>query len=104
MSKKEIIYYSREPIPSDWKTESIKNQFIQTGIISFSRSALIDYFKLKKSKLEDLESVDMNRFIDFGLKIHLVISKYFTFGVDSKKDLVRAENILKKDLIAKTYI
>ena len=102
--KKEIIYFSRESIPSSWKKNALKFNYIQTGIITFSREALFNYFNLKNSFLEDCESVDMNRFIENGFKIGSVIINHFTFGVDTKKDLDFASLLLKKDKYAKVYI
>ena len=102
--KKEIIYFSRESIPSNWKKNALNFNYIQTGIITFSREALFNYFKFKNSYLEDCESVDMNRFIENGIKIGSVIIDHFTFGVDTKKDLQYASLLMKKDKHSKVYL
>ena len=100
---KEIIYYSREPIPHNWKNNIYQKKYIQTGIITFKRSALFQFDKIHFSKLEKIESIDMNRAIDLGIKIHAIITNKYTFGVDTLEDLFLAKKMLMKDKVTKNY-
>tara|TARA_B100000989_G_C19532840_1_gene471115 strand:+ start:3566 stop:4333 length:768 start_codon:yes stop_codon:yes gene_type:complete len=99
-----IIYFSRESIPSNWKKNSLNHQYIQTGIIGFKTDYLIKYFKLRSSKLEDLESIDMNRFIDNNVTLDAIKLNKYTFGVDTHSDLRNATKILKNDIYINKYI
>ena len=43
------LYFSREPIPSLWKSDNVNNNknnnYMQTGIISFRRNVLLNFDK-----------------------------------------------------------
>ena len=47
----------------------------QVCIIPFERNFLVKYLKLKPTKLEIIESIDMLRIIENGFKIHLISEK-----------------------------
>lgn len=102
--RKEIIYFSRFPIPYDVNKIRKKNNFlIQTGLIAIKKSQ-IKIFKQKKSTfLETAESVDMNRLVDKSVKINSIITKKFSFGIDTIQDLILAKKIMKQDKILKSY-
>ena len=99
--KNEIIYYSRLPIP--YCLNNLKYYFIQTGLIAIKKKKISTFASKKSSKHEKLESVDMNRLIDKSIKINSLLTNNFGFGVDTPQDLRRANKIMKKDKIFKTY-
>lgn len=99
--KNEIIYYSRFPIP--YCLNDFKNYFIQTGLIAIKKKKISIFRSKKSSKHEKLESVDMNRLIDKSIRINSLLTNNFGFGVDTPQDLKRANKIMKKDKIFKTY-
>ena len=49
---------------------------------------------MKPTKLEILESIDMNRLIERGIKIHLVKTNNPIQSVDEIKDVKKVLNIL----------
>ena len=91
------IYFSREPIPSltKKKHEYMKKQIC---IIPFRRDFLKQYLNMKPTFLEEIESIDMMRIIENGFKVKMVPTKFETFAVDTEKDLLKVENILKKGI------
>lgn len=100
----DIIYYSREPIPSPWHGWEKLPRFQQTGIIAFRRNALIDFYKTPETTLEKIEFVDMNRVIETGGKVRAVLTQSRTLGVDIPEDILTAEELLKDDLIMHKYL
>ena len=68
---------------------------IQTGIIGFKRNALIQFNKLKETRLEKYESVDMNRLIENNIRIKIISFDYDTISVDTKFDLKTANKMIK---------
>ena len=86
------LYFSRSPIPySKFKKKLF---YKQVCIISFKRSMLLKYLKMKPTKLETLESIDMNRLIERGIKIHLVKTNNPIQSVDEIKDVKKVLSIL----------
>ena len=78
--------------------------FRQVCVIPFRREWLIKYTALKPTPLEIIESVDMNRFLEHGLKVKLVKVDCETLAVDTKEDLIKVEEKMKSDLLIKEYL
>jgi len=97
------MYFSREPIPSDKKYDGKIVAFKQVCIISFKRDILLQYCNMKPTPLEIIESVDMNRLLENGIKIKMVPTDQSTFAVDTEKDLKHVGNLMKNDKLMKTY-
>jgi len=97
------LYFSREPIPSNKKYNGQISAFKQVCVISFRRDWLIKYTKLIPTPLEIIESVDMNRFLEHGLTVKLVETKFETLAVDTLEDLKNVELKMKDDLLLKKY-
>ena len=89
------LYLSRSSIPLT-KFSLSKNIKKQVCVIPFRRDFLILYNRLKPSPLEKQESIDMLRILENGYDLHLVQTNYFTHAVDTKKDLLKVQNFLKK--------
>jgi len=98
------LYFSREPIPSRKKYSGDIPMWKQLGIILFSRKALLDYTQMAPTPLEIIESVDMNRFLEHGIKIKMIPTAHRIFGVDVPGDLQAVEPLLRKDLLTERYI
>jgi len=89
------LYFSREPIPTRFKTNNIP-MGKQVCIIPFRRNFLIEYTKLKPTPLEIAESIDMMRILEHQIKVRMIPTKYETFAVDTKEDLLKVEELMKK--------
>ena len=100
----DALYYSREPIPSPWKGWKDIPRYMQTGIIAFRRDILIAFNAMKETQLEQIESIDMNRVLETGGKIRMVLTEATTIGVDVVEELNEVEKILVGDRIMDSYI
>jgi 3-deoxy-manno-octulosonate cytidylyltransferase (CMP-KDO synthetase) len=100
----DALYFSREPIPSAWKGWQQIPRYMQTGIIAFRRNKLINFNQMKETELEQIESVDMNRVLEMGGKIRMVLTDSLTIGVDVSEELIAVENILTDDKIMNKYL
>jgi len=98
------IYFSREPIPSTKKYSSEITAYKQVCVIPFTRDCLINYTRLAPTPLEIIESVDMNRFIENGIKIKMIETDNNTIAVDTPQDLANVERLMKNDSLIKTYL
>jgi len=97
------LYFSRETIPSPWKTRENLPKFMQVGIIAFRREALNWFQDMEETPLERFESVDMNRVLEYGRKIHLVVNPNATLGVDTPEELATVEGWLTSDPVTAQY-
>lgn len=97
------LYFSREPIPSRKKGAYGYPMFKQVPIIPFRREFLLEYIKMSPTPLEIIESVDMMRIIENGLKVRMVITKYNTKSVDTKNDLRKVDLIMANDKLFAEY-
>lgn len=98
------LYFSREPIPSKRKFSGELPRWKQLGIILFSREALLDYIGLTPTPLEIIESVDMNRFLEHGIRIKMVETTFKSSGVDVPADVPYVEKQLRQDRLLNQYM
>ena len=91
--KGNALCFSREPIP----TRSIVKDIPmgkQVCVIPFRREFLIEYTRMDPSPLEIVESVDMMRVLEHGLKVRMIPTDHDTHAVDTKEDLVTVERLM----------
>ena len=100
----DALYYSREPIPSPWNGWEDLPRYMQTGIIAFRRDTLIAFNAMQETRLEQIESVDMNRVLETGGKIRMVLTDATTIGVDVPEELEAAEALLIGDETMERYL
>jgi 3-deoxy-manno-octulosonate cytidylyltransferase (CMP-KDO synthetase) len=100
----DALYFSREAIPSPWRGWQHLPRFMQTGIIAFRRGTLARFNAMTEAVLEQAESVDMNRVLETGGRIRMVLTEALTIGVDTPDELVQAEEILRVDPALARYL
>ena len=101
----DLLYISREPIPSRKKFNT--DDYIklkQLGIIAFRSDFLQVFTKLEPTPLEIIESVDMLRAVEHGYRVKIVESKGRLIGVDVPGDIRKVEKILASDPLVKRYM
>lgn len=99
----DALYFSREAIPSGWRGLDDVPMFMQTGIIAFRTDVLTQFNATPESRLEQIESVDMNRVLENGGSIRMVKTDDITIGVDTPEDLREAEKLLLSDEHLRRY-
>lgn len=100
----DALYFSREPIPSPWKGTENVPMYMQTGIIAFRRDVLERFNRMPETRLEQIESVDMNRVLETGGRIRMVLTEAITIGVDTPEELGQAEALLAGDPTLTRYL
>ena len=101
----DAIYFSREPIPTRrvLGLERIP-LFKQVCVIPFRRDLLLTYSQLEPTPLEQAESIDMLRLLEYGYKVRVVETEYNTYAVDVPEDLVKVEKLIQRDPLTRHYI
>jgi len=87
------IYFSREPIPTRSKTTDLPMKK-QVCIIPFRREFLLEYTAMPPTPLEIVESIDMLRILENGIKVKMIPTGYTTHAVDTIADLQKVEMIM----------
>lgn len=97
-AKGQALYFSRQPIP--WHGEALfrsGSSFKQVCVIPFRRDALASFCALSQGPLERAESVDMLRFLEHGIPVHMVPTPIRTHAVDTPADLALVEALMTED-------
>lgn len=100
----DALYFSREPIPSAWKGSENLPMYMQVGVIAFRRDVLIRFNSMPETTLEKIESVDMNRVLETGGRIRMVLTEATTIGVDTRQELEDVARIMKDDPLLEKYL
>ena len=69
------------------KENTSGNIYHHFGIYLYKYSALKKFVNFKKSEHETKERLEQLRAIDNNIKINVILAKYFSSGIDTKKDL-----------------
>jgi 3-deoxy-manno-octulosonate cytidylyltransferase (CMP-KDO synthetase) len=99
-----VLYFSREPIPSEKKSKGPVKAFRQLGVIAFRKDFLIAFSKLPQTPLEKFESIDMLRLLEHGYKIKAAVTAQKSYGVDTPENLRSVEALLKADKLLNKYM
>lgn len=94
-SERNTLFISRSPIPYPKGSLVFKYEKV-TGVQLFSKAALEFYNRTSKSLLEQAEENDLMRFIEHGIPVKMIQSKYKTISVDTPKDLELVREILRE--------
>ncbi len=86
------LYFSRAPIP--YQASDFFYQHI--GIYGYRRDFLIQFAKLKSSRLERLEKLEQLRALENGWRIKMVEAPLSTLSVDTPGDIIKVEEYLRK--------
>lgn len=100
----DALYFSREAIPSPWKGIEGVPMYMQVGVIAFRRDTLLEFNRASETRLEQIESVDMNRVLETGGKIRMALTEAVTIGVDTPAELKQAEELMRNDPITRQYL
>ena len=98
------LYFSREPIPSRKKGVLDVPMKKQVCVIPFTRDFLLEYNEMEPTPLEIIESVDMMRILENGMKVKMIPTEYETKAVDTKEDLDRVVDMMKEDILKNMYL
>lgn len=91
--KLNALCFSREPIPTRCKVDNIP-MGKQVCIIPFRRDFLLEYTSMTPTPLEVVESVDMMRILEHGLKVRMAPTCHSTRAVDTPQDLATVEALM----------
>jgi 3-deoxy-manno-octulosonate cytidylyltransferase (CMP-KDO synthetase) len=90
-----LIYMSRAAIPSNKNQRFIK-AWRQVCIYSFPHKSLKVFSNLKrKTPLEEIEDLELNRFVEIGYQVKMIKMSNKSVAVDTKNDLIKIIKLIK---------
>jgi 3-deoxy-D-manno-octulosonate cytidylyltransferase len=92
------LYFSRSPIPYFRAGEPAYRKHL--GLYAYRAEALEAVSKLPPSPLERAESLEQLRWLEAGYAIWVGEAATDSIGIDTPEDLVRAENLLKREVVS----
>lgn len=101
-SQNKVFFMTRSNCPFPFK----KNNFYykkHLSVISFTKTSLIKFSKLKPSFHEKIEGIELLRAVENNIQVGTFKSLSSSFSVDVKEDLNRAIKFMKNDKIKKKY-
>jgi len=98
------LYFSREPIPSKRKGATQIPMLKQICVIPFERDFLFEYGNMEETPLEIIESVDMMRILENGMKVKMIYTEENTYAVDNEKDLQNVIERMRSDNLIQSYL
>jgi 3-deoxy-manno-octulosonate cytidylyltransferase (CMP-KDO synthetase) len=101
--KKKIMWMSRSRIP--FLLNLKKNFYLKhLSVIVFTKKSLMQYSKLKKSKYEKIESIELLRAIENNFNLGSITLPGDSFSIDVTNDYKNALIAFKKDKIKIKYL
>ena len=89
-----LLYMSRASIPTGKKYE-FRCAMRQVCIYAFPKNILHEFGrKRKKTRLEDIEDIEILRFLELGFPVKMVEVKSTSVAVDTPDDLERARKLI----------
>lgn len=100
--KNEIMYISRNDIPSDARVE-LPYMLKAYHVVSFRKDFLITYASLEQTPLEQIEFNEYLRILENGYKIQGVMVDSDSVSVDTQEDLEYVIEKMKHDTLFESY-
>ena len=99
--KSDALYFSRSTIPNTSRAAAEAQpsndstpHLLHLGIYGYRRDFLLKFVKWKPGRLELLEQLEQLRALENGAKIHVLITKARSTGVDTPEDAHAVERML----------
>jgi 3-deoxy-manno-octulosonate cytidylyltransferase (CMP-KDO synthetase) len=91
---KRALYFSRAAIPHPRDSTAAVTYLRHQGIYGYTRDSVLRFVGWKPSPLERAESLEQLRALENGVRIHVLLTKTGTPGIDTPEDAVALERIL----------
>ncbi len=90
------LFFSRSVIPYPRNTEAAAIYYEHIGVYAFRKKALLDFTVWPVTPLEAVERIECLRYLENGMPVRMVLTKYMGVEIDTPEDLIRAEQLLMK--------
>lgn len=88
------LMFSRSPIPYQRDKVVTPVYYEHIGVYAFRKQALINFTNWPISPLEAAEKIECLRYLENGVPLKMVVTKYMGIEIDTPEDLIRATGLL----------
>lgn len=88
------LFFSRSVIPYPRNAEITVTYYEHIGVYAFRKQALINFTNWPASPLENAEKIECLRYLEYGVPIKMIVTKYMGVEIDTPEDLERAAKLL----------
>ena len=89
------LMFSRSPIPYHRDKNIAPVYYEHIGVYAFRKQALLNFTGWPITPLEAVEKIECLRYLENGIPLKMVVTKYMGVEIDTPEDLVRAASLLK---------
>lgn len=94
--KGKALYFSRSLIPYLRSGERLAPVYKHIGVYAYRREFLLQFAKLAPTPLEQMESLEQLRALEYGYEIQTICVDHSAIGVDTPEDLAAINEKFKK--------
>ncbi|MBX7148114.1 3-deoxy-manno-octulosonate cytidylyltransferase [bacterium] len=98
----DILFMTRSPVPSNTRNE-IGPRLKQVAIMPFRKKFLMAFEDMAMMPYERVESIELLRAIEHGVKVRAIRSPFQSISVDTEKDRQEAEAAMSQDPFYQQY-
>jgi len=88
------LYFSRSRIPFLRRSSLQAPAYKHLGVYGYRRRALLEFVRLQRSPLEQIEQLEQLRALEYGMKIRVIVSETNSIGVDTPEDAKAVEQLI----------
>ncbi len=92
----DILFMTRSPVPSNTRNE-IGPRLKQVAIMPFRKKFLVDFESMAMMPYEIVESIELLRAVEHGIKVRAIRSRFHSISVDTEPDRAEAEAAMRND-------
>lgn len=92
----DILFMTRSPVPSNTRNE-VGPRLKQVAIMPFRKKFLVDFESMAMMPYETVESIELLRAVEHGVKVRAIHSRFQSVSVDTEQDRVEAEAAMRDD-------
>lgn len=89
------LFFSRSPIPYHHDKNNIPVYYEHIGVYAFRKQALLNFTAWPITPLEAAEKIECLRYLENGVPLKMLVTKYMGVEIDTPEDLIRAAKLLK---------
>ena len=88
------LMFSRSVIPYKRDQQIIPVYYEHIGVYAFRKNALMNFTNWPMTPMEAAEKIECLRYLENGVTLKMVVTKYMGIEIDTPEDLVRAAKLL----------
>jgi 3-deoxy-manno-octulosonate cytidylyltransferase (CMP-KDO synthetase) len=90
----DALYFSRAPIPFPRDAQAGVAYWRHIGVYGFRKQALMAFTQWPAGRLESVEKLEQLRYLEHGVKIRMVETRFTGVGIDTPEDLDKARRLI----------